>query len=116
MSSRATLDAARDATIDADRARRQLKSLEGSNDALAGRMRANLRRRLEADERARALALAAIDSCDALTDLQRDVLAARYVMALTWRQVARQVGYSPRPCQMIRNEGVRVLESHGCEG
>jgi hypothetical protein len=39
-----------------------------------------------------------------------DVLYWRYLDASTWTQVSRAVGYSPRPCQIIRNLALEWID------
>ena len=39
-----------------------------------------------------------------------DVLYWRYLDASTWNQVSKAVGYSPRPCQIIRDQALAWID------
>jgi FixJ family two-component response regulator len=107
-----TLEEARRAVEDAARCDRQLKELGTARDQrIADAMRRRLERRKSQDEAATARAADLIYSCDRLTDRQRDVLLHRYVLGKSWRQVARAVDRSVRPCQIDRNEALAALDA-----
>jgi len=105
-----TLEEARRAVEDAARCDRQLKELGTVRDQrIADAMRRRLEQRRSQDEAATARATDLIYSSDRLTDRQRDVLLHRYVLGKSWRQVARAVDRSVRPCQIDRNEALAAL-------
>lgn len=109
---RQTLERAREAVDDARRCDRQLRELGTVRDQrIADTMRRRLEQRKRQDEAATARATDLIYSCDRLTDRQRDVLLHRYILGKTWRQVARAVDRSVRPCQIDRNEALAALDA-----
>ncbi len=113
---REILEEARQAARDTELAQRQLELMATTARKVDERLEAPRRKHLE-----RRLSEAAVDlrratemlygpSGEALTELQREVIYMRYVRAATWAAISNAVGYSERPCQYARAEGLEKLE------
>lgn len=116
MTARQYFDHLLEVARDAERTRRQLGMLETSMLRGAGRdaHAEAIRHRLERDERAIASAQEFVfgNELAATVDARAvDVLWLKYACDATWRQVARQIGYSVSQAQQIWHAALRAIDA-----
>lgn len=107
------LQAAREAAIDAERAKNQLDATQPKNmpERIVERRNEHLKARIAEDERKvqEAVDILYGDIAKDLTETERDVLYHRYVMHSKWVVVGRVVGFSAKLCQIKHNQAIEKL-------
>lgn len=107
------LQAAREAAIDAERAKNQLDATQPKNmpERIIERRNEHLKARIAEDERKvqEATDILYGDIAKDLTETERDILHNYYVMHHKWVVVSRVVGYSVRQSLVIRNQAIEKL-------